>query len=151
MGTVAGTVSREFAAAAGVPAGIPVAAGGADAYMGVIGVNALKSGQAALITGSSHLHIGLSETELHAPGLFGSFPDALIPGYAVSLGSAVAGAAAAQWFASVQEAAGAMVRPGRRIDPDPAVTEVYRSYVDQYEATYQALQTLSEELVRTIG
>lgn len=300
IGAVAGTVSREFAAAAGVPAGIPVAAGGADAYMGVIGVNALKSGQAALITGSSHLHIGLSETELHAPGLFGSFPDALIPGYevveagqistgsvmkwfvsrfigeditseargrgasiydvlneraagippgseglvvlehwqgnrtpwvdansrgvirgitlghgpahiyraimegvvygtavilrhmersgftvremiasggatrselwmrihadvtgvpiiisaepeAVSLGSAIAGAAAAQWFASVQEAAGAMVRPGRRIDPDPAVTEVYRSYVDQYEATYQALQTLSEEMARTIG
>ena len=300
IGAEAGRLSREFAAAVGLPAGIPVAAGGADAYMGVIGVNALKSGQAALITGSSHLHIGLSETELHAPGLFGSFPDALIPGYevieagqistgsvikwfvsnfvgeslssearrrgvsvydvlneqaadippgsegllvlehwqgnrtpwvdansrgvirgitlghgpahiyravmeavvygtavilrhmersgftvqemiasggatrselwmqihadvtgvpiiissepeAVSLGSAIAGAAAAEWFGSIQEAAGAMVRSGRRIEPNASVTERYRSYVDQYEATYQALESLSKELVQTAG
>ena len=299
IGAIAGTVSRAFAATSGLPAGIPVAAGGADAYMGVIGVNALKPGQVALVTGSSHLHIGLSDTELHAPGLFGSFPDAVIPGYevieagqistgsvlkwfverfvgtnqaavgeqrggsvyaslnqqasnippgseglvvlehwqgnrtpwvdassrgvirgltlghspahiyraimegvvygtavilrhmqrhgfavrelvasggatrsdlwmrihadvtgvpivipaeqeAVSLGSAIAGAVASGMYGSLAEAASAMVRFACTIEPNPAVTDRYRCYVDQYQATYEALKELSGQLVQTI-
>jgi ribulokinase len=80
LGEVAGGLSGEMAECTGLRAGIPVAGGGADAYVGVVGVNALKPGKLALITGSSQLHIGLSDRELHAPGLFGSFPDAIVPG-----------------------------------------------------------------------
>ena len=78
-GEVVGGLSGEMAEATGLTKGIPVAGGGADAYIGLIGVNALKPGQLALITGSSQLHIGLSDKELHVKGLFGSFPDALAP------------------------------------------------------------------------
>ena len=296
IGEVAGSITPAMAELTGLPAGIPVAAGGADAYMGVIGVNALEPGQVALITGSSQLHLGLSDRELHAPGLFGSFPDAVIPGYdvveagqtstgsvlkwfvsqfvnqeisdeakkrggsiydvlneraaalppgseglvvlehwqgnrtpwvdansrgvvrgltlrhgpehiyraimegvvygtavilrrmeengfavkemiasggatqsdlwmqlhaditgkpivipeeqqAVSLGSAIAGTVAAGMYPSLRDAAAAMVRFARTVEPNGAVTEQYRRYVDQYEATYEALKDLSAELV----
>ena len=69
---------------------------------------------------------------------------------AVSLGSAIAGAVAAGMYGSLGEAAAAMVRFARTIEPDSAVTERYRIYVDQYEATYEALKGLSHELTATI-
>ncbi len=100
IGEVAGTVSAEFAKRTGLPAGIPVAAGGADAYMGVIGVNALTPGQVALITGSSQLHLGLSGTELSSPGLFGSFPDAVVPGYDVVEAGQISTGSVLKWFVS---------------------------------------------------
>ena len=69
LGEVVGGLSKEIAQLTGLKEGLPVAGGGADAYMGVIGVNALKPGKLALITGSSLLHIGITETELHAPNI----------------------------------------------------------------------------------
>jgi ribulose kinase len=69
---------------------------------------------------------------------------------AVSLGSAIAATVAAGMYPSLREAADAMVRIARRIEPDPAVTEVYRTYVDQYEGTYDALKDLSAELVASL-
>jgi hypothetical protein len=46
------------AAALGLPAGLPVAQGGADAFIGCIGLGVVAPGQMAMLTGSSHLHIG---------------------------------------------------------------------------------------------
>ncbi len=98
IGEVAGRLTREIAGKTGLREGIPIAGGGADAYMGVIGVNALKPGKLALITGSSHLHIGLSSVELHAPGLFGSFPDAIIPGIEVVEAGQISTGSIVKWF-----------------------------------------------------
>lgn len=98
IGTVAGRIGREVADKTGLREGIPVATGGADAYIGVIGVNALKPGQVALITGSSQLHLGLSDTELHAAGLFGSFPDAVLPGYDVVEAGQISTGSVLKWF-----------------------------------------------------
>lgn len=98
IGEVAGYVTPKVARETGLPAGIPVAAGGADAYMGVIGVNALTPGQVALITGSSHLHLGLSTVELHGAGLFGSFPDAVIPGFHVVEAGQISTGSVIKWF-----------------------------------------------------
>jgi FGGY-family pentulose kinase len=95
--TVAG-LSREMAELTGLKEGIPVAGGGADAYVGVVGVNALRPGQLALITGSSQLHIGLTDRELHAPGLFGSFPDAIIPGAQVVEAGQISTGSIIKWF-----------------------------------------------------
>ena len=83
IGEVAAGLSGEMAVKTGMRPGIPVVGGGADAYIGVIGVNALQPGKVALVTGSSQLLIGLSAAELHAPCLFGSFPDAILPGIEV--------------------------------------------------------------------
>jgi ribulose kinase len=80
--------------------GIPVAGGGADAYIGVIGVNALKCGQLALITGSSQLHIGLLDQEIHAKGIFGSYPDAIVPGLQVIEAGQISTGSIIKWFTS---------------------------------------------------
>jgi ribulokinase len=100
LGEIVAGLSKEMAALTGLREGIPVAGGGADAYVGVVGVNALKPGQLALITGSSQLHIGLSDVELHAKGLFGSFPDAIIPGAWVIEAGQISTGSITKWFMS---------------------------------------------------
>jgi len=98
LGEVVGGLSKEMAELTGLREGIPVAEGGADAYIAVIGVNALKPGKMALITGSSHLHIGLTDKEVHAPGIFGSYPNALLPGYHVIEGGQISTGSVVKWF-----------------------------------------------------
>ncbi|MCF7927479.1 MAG: hypothetical protein K9L68_00175 [Spirochaetales bacterium] len=98
LSETAGRVTKEAAEKTGLPAGIPVAAGGADAYIGVIGVNALKPGKLAIITGSSQLHIGLSDKEIHAQGIFGSFPDAIVPGVQVVEAGQISTGSIINWF-----------------------------------------------------
>ena len=98
IGEVVGGLSPEMARATGLPAGIPVAGGGADAYMGVIGINALAEGTLALITGSSHLQIGITDREVHARGLFGSFPEALVPGLQVIEAGQISTGSVVRWF-----------------------------------------------------
>ena len=51
---------RQAAEALGLPAGIPISQGGADAFVAMIGLNVVRPGRLAFITGSS-IHLGLSE------------------------------------------------------------------------------------------
>lgn len=80
MGECAGTLRADSAAEMGLCAGIPIGEGGADAFVGVIGLNAVDNGKMALITGSSHLHVALIDEEMHSKGMWGTYPDAIIPG-----------------------------------------------------------------------
>jgi ribulokinase len=98
LGEVVGGISTKVAELTGLTEGIPVAGGGADAYMGVVGVNALKPGKLALITGSSQLHIGLTDAELHAPGIFGTFPSAIVPGMEVVEAGQISTGCIIKWF-----------------------------------------------------
>ena len=100
IGEVAAGLSGEMAVKTGMRPGIPVVGGGADAYIGVIGVNALQPGKVALVTGSSQLLIGLSAAELHAPCLFGSFPDAILPGIEVVEAGQISTGSIIKWFVS---------------------------------------------------
>jgi ribulokinase len=98
LGEVVGGLSPQVAQLTGMRAGIPVAGGGADAYMGVVGVNAMRPGKLALITGSSHLHIGMTDQELHAKGIFGTFPSAIIPGMEVVEAGQISTGSIIKWF-----------------------------------------------------
>lgn len=98
LGEVVGGLTKEMAEATGLKVGIPIAGGGADAYMGVVGVNALRAGQLALITGSSQLHIGVADREVHTRGLFGSFPGALVPGLQVIEAGQISTGSVVKWF-----------------------------------------------------
>ena len=100
IGEVVGGLSPEMARRTGLPQGIPIAGGAADAFMGVIGINALKAGTLALITGSSHLHIGITDREIHASGLWGSYPDAILPGLQVIEAGQVSTGSVLHWFMS---------------------------------------------------
>ena len=78
LGETAGYLKKEISELTGLKEGIPVAQGGADAQIAVIGLNALKPKQLAYITGSSHLLLGTTDREFHCKGLFGTYPDSII-------------------------------------------------------------------------
>jgi FGGY-family pentulose kinase len=100
IGEVVGGLTREMARQTGLTEGIPVGGGAADAFMGVIGINALTPGTMAFITGSSHLLLGITDREIHARGLFGSYPDAIIPGRQVIEAGQVSTGSVVNWFTS---------------------------------------------------
>ncbi len=58
MGDTVGLLLPDVAEELGLPPGIPVAEGGADAFVAMVGLDVLQPGKLAFITGSSHLHLG---------------------------------------------------------------------------------------------
>ncbi|MBI3974562.1 MAG: xylulose kinase [Chloroflexi bacterium] len=98
LGAPVGVLTSEAAEHTGLRAGTLVVAGGGDAPVGVLGVNVVRPGALALITGSSNVLLGFAERELHVPGVMGSFPDAVIPGlHLVEAGQVSTGSVLA-WF-----------------------------------------------------
>lgn len=98
LGEVAGRLRTDVAEELGLPAGIPVAEGGADAFVAMIGLNVVKPGKMAFITGSSHLMLGQSDTSFHAKGIFGTYTDAVIPGQQTVEGGQVSTGSVVKWF-----------------------------------------------------
>lgn len=78
-GEVIGTLCASASSELGLSQTVKVVQGGADALIGMIGLGVAKPGQLALITGSSHLQFGVSDKPLHAPGIWGSYPDVVYP------------------------------------------------------------------------
>lgn len=101
MGEVIGGLTGEAAADLGLPAGLPVAQGGADAFVAMVGLGVVRPGQLAFVTGSSHLHLGLSEHAFHAPGLWGSYGSAVVPGLHVIEGGQTSTGSVVNWFRSM--------------------------------------------------
>ena len=79
-GAVIGPLTSAAAEHLGLTASTVVVQGGADALIGMIGLGVARPGQLALITGSSHLQFGVSQTPSHVPGLWGTYKDAVYPG-----------------------------------------------------------------------
>ncbi len=98
LGAIAGRITKTVGEKTGLKPGTPVAAGGADAFIGILGVNALTPGTLALITGSSQLQLGLLDKEIHAPGLFGTYPDAVLPGLHVVEAGQISTGSVVKWF-----------------------------------------------------
>jgi FGGY-family pentulose kinase len=98
LGAPLGAVTAAAAAHTGLRAGTPVFAGGGDAPVGMLGLNVVAPGPMALVTGSSNVLMGFVPQPLHAPGLMGSFPDAVVPGlHLVEAGQVSTGSVIA-WF-----------------------------------------------------
>jgi len=98
MGVVVGSLRREAAAELGLRPGIPVAEGGADAFVAMIGLGVLEPGRMALITGSSHLLLGQVDRPFYGPGFFGAYTDAVLPGqYTIEAGQTSTGSVV-KWY-----------------------------------------------------
>lgn len=80
MGQVIGPLTIQAAEHLGLPQSTPVVQGGADAFVAMVGLAVVQPGRLAFITGSSHLHLGLSEKALHSRGIWGTYPDAVVKG-----------------------------------------------------------------------
>jgi|TARA_B110000259_G_scaffold83607_1_gene97586 ribulokinase len=101
LGDVVGYLSEHVASELGLPAGIPLAQGGADAFVGMIGLGVVRPGPVALITGSSHLMLLQTEEPRYADGLFGAYTDALIPGQFTVEGGQSSTGSVVNWFAKL--------------------------------------------------
>ena len=92
LGQTIGGLTPRAAQHLGLPQDLPVVQGGADAFIGMVGLGVVRPGSLALITGSSHLQLGLSDIPFHGTGVWGTYADALLPGlYAVEGGQTSTG------------------------------------------------------------
>jgi ribulokinase len=76
----AGTLTPQAADALGLQAGVPVAAGGIDAHVGMLGLDALRPGQLGLILGSSSVQITQTERPVFDASFWGPFEDTILRG-----------------------------------------------------------------------
>lgn len=98
MGELVGGLTAEAAAQLGLAEGTPVGEGGADAFVGVIGLNAVQPGKMTLITGSSHLHIAQVKEAVHSKGMWGSYPDCIVSGLQMVEGGQTSTGSIIEWF-----------------------------------------------------
>jgi FGGY-family pentulose kinase len=86
------TLSKLAAGQLGLHAGIPVAQGGIDAYLGMLGMGATRDGDVAVIVGSSTCHLAQSREGIFGSGAAGCYPDAITEGsYTLEAGQTATG------------------------------------------------------------
>jgi ribulose kinase len=98
-GAVVGGLTAEAAAHLGLRVGTPVIQGGADAFIAMVGLGVTEPGDLALITGSSHLQLGIASREVHRPGVWGTYRDCVYPGKHVIEGGQTSTGSVLAWFA----------------------------------------------------
>lgn len=98
LGKGEGTLTREAADALGLRAGTPVAQGGIDAYLGMLGMGAVEGGDMAMILGSSTCHLAMSARPVLGSGMSGCFPDAVQEGLFTLEGGQTATGSILHWY-----------------------------------------------------
>jgi FGGY-family pentulose kinase len=92
LGQGGATLSPGAAEALGLKAGTPVAQGGIDAYLGMLGLGATGPGDVAAIVGSSTCHLAQSAVGVFGSGAAGCYPDATVEGlYTIEAGQTATG------------------------------------------------------------
>ncbi len=123
MGQVAGTLLPSVAEELGLPAGIPVAEGGADAFVAMFGLNVVAPGKMAFIVGSSHLMLGQSAKPFYGKGIFGTYTDAVMPGQYTVEGGQVSTGSVVKWFKEHYAGNAAAVARERGVDTYTVLNE----------------------------
>lgn len=98
VGDIVGGLTAEAAASMGLPVGLPVAQGGADAFIGMLGLGVVEPGQMALLTGSSHLHLGCVSDMFQSPGVWGTYRGGVLKGTHVVEGGQTSTGSIVAWF-----------------------------------------------------
>jgi ribulose kinase len=92
LGQGGATLCNEAAEALWLSSGTPVAQGGIDAYLGMLGLGATSAGDVAVIVGSSTCHLAQSASGVFGSGAAGCYPDATVEGlYTVEAGQTATG------------------------------------------------------------
>ena len=92
LGQGGGTLAPDAAAWLGLATGTPVAQGGIDAYLGMLGLGATGDGDVAVVIGSSTCHLAQSAAGVFGSGAAGCYPDATVEGlYTLEAGQTATG------------------------------------------------------------
>ncbi|MFG6149350.1 ribulokinase [Halobacillus sp. B23F22_1] len=81
LGTKAGGVTKNMAAATGLREGMAVAVGNVDAHSAVPAMGVVTPGKMVMVMGTSTCHMLLGEEEKRVEGMCGVVEDGIIPGY----------------------------------------------------------------------
>jgi ribulose kinase len=98
VGDLVGEITAEAAAHTGLKVGTPVVQGGADAFIGIVGLGVTEPGQLALITGSSHLHLAVTDRATFNRGWWGPYEDCVYRGSSVIEGGQTSTGSIIKWF-----------------------------------------------------
>jgi ribulose kinase len=98
VGEVVGPLDRDVAEQFGLRAGVPVVTGGGDAFVALLGQGVVRPGDMGVVMGSSNVLCLLTDQEVHFPGIFGSFPEALLPGLNLVEAGQVSTGSILSWF-----------------------------------------------------
>lgn len=98
LGDYIAGLTEKAALELGLVPGTPVGQGGVDAFIGLLGLGVDKTGKLGLITGSSHLLMGLTEKSFNGKGIFGAFPDAVVKGLNMVEGGQISTGSIINWF-----------------------------------------------------
>jgi len=105
-------LAETAAAELGLRAGTPLAQGGIDAYLGMLGLGAVGAGDLAMIMGSSTCHLAMSAQGIFGSGMLGCYPDAVVEGLYTLEGGQTATGSILNWYR--QHFAGAEVAEAER-------------------------------------
>ncbi|MFO0843365.1 MAG: FGGY-family carbohydrate kinase [Gemmataceae bacterium] len=98
LGQGEGRLSAVAAAELGLREGTPVAQGGIDAYLGMLGLGAAGAGDVAMIVGSSTCHLAMSADPVLGSGMLGCFPDAVVEGLYTLEGGQTSTGSVLDWY-----------------------------------------------------
>ena len=98
LGRGDGRLSKSAAEKLGLRPGTPVAQGGIDAYLGMLGLGAVGPGDLAMVMGSSTCHLAMSPQGLFGSGMLGCFPDAVVEGLYTLEGGQTATGSILNWY-----------------------------------------------------
>jgi FGGY-family pentulose kinase len=98
LGKGDGRLSVPAASELGLRPGTPVAQGGIDAYLGMLGMGAVGAGDLAMIMGSSTCHLAMSERGVFGSGMAGCYPDAVAEGLYTLEGGQTATGSILDWY-----------------------------------------------------
>lgn len=97
-GDIVGMLTRRAAEDLSLRPGIPVVQGGADAFVAMAGLGVVRPGAVALVTGSSHLQLVVTETPISGRGMWGAYADVLRTGTSVVEGGQTSTGSVISWF-----------------------------------------------------
>jgi ribulokinase len=97
-GSPVGPLTKDAAAALGLQSGVPVFAGGGDAFVALPGLGICSPGTVGLIIGSSTVLSCLASEPATPEGLFGPFPEAILPGLALIEAGQASSGSVLSWF-----------------------------------------------------
>ncbi len=101
LGDIVGGLTKEAADHLGLPVDLPVAQGGADAFVGMIGLGVIRPGEMALLTGSSHLHLGCTDKTFESRGIWGTYKNAVVDGVNIVEGGQTSTGSTLAWLKKI--------------------------------------------------
>ncbi len=98
MGEAVGYLTREACMELGLSEAPLLVQGSIDAHTGMLGLGVTRTGELAVIMGTSFVHLALSDKPIFAKGLWGPYPNVIVPGLWLIEGGQISAGSITRWF-----------------------------------------------------